>query len=171
MSTPVEWLRWPKLGIRRHPQLDWIVTEYEADKIQQMADAAEKGDWNPWTKATVELLRALADSPTALAALNYHRPTIPREVLGLNRAVHYLVRLDTEGDGKAETRQKIGRNWGGASAETIREDFTLYGAAARSVIEELLDTLQKPLGKTRPELLEALDEDMIYRAAHMVREN
>lgn len=169
MSAPVEWTRWPNLGIRRHPQLDWIVSQYEAHKIQQMADAAEQGEWNPWTKATVAVLRALADSAAAVEALNAHQDTIPREVLGLNRAVHCLVRLMTEGEGKTETRRKIAANWR-VSPETVREDVTNYGEAARSVIADLLDTLCKPRGETQAELLEALDRDMIHRAAHMVRE-
>ncbi len=170
MSIPVEWPRWPNLGGERHPQLDWVVTIYEAGRLREMADAAEQCEWNPWTKATVEALRALAASPTALAELNDVQAAIPREVMGLNRAVHYLVRLEiAANEDKAEARSEVGHIWGKAAA-TVKEDVVLYGNKARSAIDELLQGLETANRTPRASLLEALDLDMIHRANHMRRE-
>jgi hypothetical protein len=191
--------RWPNLKLATHPVLDWVETTYDQATLLKMAEAISKnphpiqtrtatGAAGVWDTAIESLLRALADAPAALEKLNRTRPTPPRRVVGLNRAVHYFVQLEILGpDGlgyerKDDALKNVSDAWG-KSVATIKEDRTTHTAKtnpsqywcddtgdiqrpedAKRVTEQILVAAMVAYGMTRTEALKGFDSDMRHRA-------
>jgi hypothetical protein len=89
---------------------------------------------------------------------------VPRKILGLNRAVHYVARLALRGsEQKKEARHAIATVWGTAD-QTIRDDVGDFGNRAQALMESLIR--QSSHGDRRA-FLEAFDADMVDRAVRM----
>jgi hypothetical protein len=178
--------RWPNLQLATHPVLDWVETTYDPATLLEMADAIRKDPhpiqtrtaagmpavWNPPIEA---LLRALADTPAALEKLNRTRPTPPRRVEGLNRAVHYLVRLELRNDRVKDALADVAKVWG-ASEATIKEDRTNHSVKnpreykrddANRLAAQIINDTAVRQSKTRAEVLKAFDADMKHRAKQL----
>jgi hypothetical protein len=191
--------RWPNLKLDTHPVLDWVERTYDQATLLEMAEAVREhkhpinaktptGMPGVWNTAIESLLRALAEKPAALEKLNRHRPTPPRRVEGLNRAVHYFVQLEILGpdglgyDRKDDALKNVSDAWV-KSVATIKEDRTTHTAKtspnqywcddtgdiqrpedAKRVTEEILIAAVVAHGMTRTEALKAFDSDMRHRA-------
>jgi hypothetical protein len=113
------------------------------------------------------ILRALARCPEALGKLNSAGKIIPGEVVGLNRALHYVVSRETIGKAAA-AEMHVRTTWGDAG--DVKGDNTKRGKLARHVLERIVtEALGHPIfaGKDRSDVLEALDADLSFRAGHM----
>ena len=175
-------LRWPRLGLEYHPELDWVVTTYTVESVRAMADAVDK---NPhpiqtktpqgapavWDPAVAGLLRALAESPAALKELNKTGDKHPRE--GLNRAVHVHVLRKLHPKRKAKMiRGDVAVAWGAKDA-TVKDDATAYKARdghyraddAERLTNWLTAFACQKLACSRTEALQAIDADMRDRGA------
>lgn len=183
MSKP-DLSRWPNLQLATHPVLDWVETTYEPATLLLMAEAISKnphpiqtraaaGQPGAWDSAIEQLISTLADSPAALKALNQRRPLPPRKVVGLNRAVHFLVRLEMRGSGETKRAlSDVAKVWDSTEA-TIKEDRTTFSVKtpteyrhddAKRIAAQIINDTSVTRGMTRTEVLEAFDADMKRRA-------
>jgi len=98
--------------------------------------------------------------------MNHHRPSVPREIRGLNGAVHYVARLELRGpEKKKEARHDIATAWRTID-ETIRDDVVDFGKRAQALMECLIR--QSSHGDRRA-FLKAFDPDMVDRAVRMCK--
>ena len=186
--------RWPNLKIATHPMLDWVEPVYDATLLLEMAKAVSEnphpiqtrtaagmpGVWDPVIEG---LLRALAEKPAALKLLNEPRPTMPREVKGLNRAVHYHVRLELRDGRVKDALADVAEVWG-KSEDTIKEDRTMFSVNNRKknpernprrylpddaerIAAQVINDSMVARRMTRTEVLAAFDADMKHRAAQL----
>jgi hypothetical protein len=166
--------RWPNLKLKTHSALDWVEPVYDAAWLEDMAKRIDADTLlKEWTPATVGLLRALATTPAALKALNRSRPTPPRRVVGLNRAVHYIVRLELQKGAAKRALADVAAAWH-AKVTTIQEDCTDYHVKKRSrfaptdahfIAEQIVGACSINRGLSRVAVLKAFDADMKHRAA------
>jgi hypothetical protein len=154
-----------KLNFIRAEELSYATPNYQPAFIRQLADGLNASDLGGALAAAA--LNALADCPEALAALNHAQPTVPADVLGLNRAVHYNVHLKILG-GKALAEQTlVGELWGVGSAQ-IKADNSDHGGRARTIIERIIAEARKhPAYESEGAALAALHADMKDRAKRM----
>jgi hypothetical protein len=142
-------------------ELDYRVPKYDAEWFLDMAKRMESGQS---LAAAARCFLQLAQTPAAIKKLNHHRPLVPREILGLNRAAHYCARLELLGSRqKKEARHDIAMAWRTADA-TIRDDVGEFGKRAEVLNESLIR--QSSHGDRRA-FLKAFDADMLDRAARM----
>ena len=183
MSKP-DLSRWPNLRLATHQVLDWVETTYDPATLLAMAEAISKsphpiqtrtaaGLPGVWDSAIEQLIRTLVDSPAALKALNKPRLLPPRQVVGLNRAVHYQVRLEMRGEGEIKRAMSdVAKVWSATEA-TIKEDRTIFSVKtpaeyrhddAKRIAAQIINDTSVTRGITRAEVLEAFDADMKHRA-------
>jgi hypothetical protein len=152
---------WTRLALPAG-ELDYLVGQYDAQWFLDMAKRIESGQALP---AAARCFLQLAQTPKAIKALNDARPNAPREIMGLNRAAHYVARLELRGeDHKKEVRHDIAKAWGEMADETIRDDVVDFGKRAQALIERYV--LQWSHGDRRAFLV-AFDADMFKRAERM----
>jgi hypothetical protein len=113
----------------------------------------------------------MAETPAAIEALNHHKPQVPHELMGLNRAVHYLVRSELLGQTKTkEALHDVALAWRIAEG-TIADDVRDYGGRARYHLGEHIEAGTRPPNHaTRAEFLQGLDNRMKRRAVHMAKQ-
>jgi len=81
-----------------HAVLDWVEPWFTTKWIRERAAEIDSGALlHTCTVPVVTLLHTLAGNRAALKALNRRRRLPPHRVVGLNRAVRFLVRLDMRG--------------------------------------------------------------------------
>ena len=186
MSTP-DLSRWPNLKMPTHSALDWHEALYTGPRLLELASAISKNPHPIQTRtpeglsgvedpAIESVLRALANSPAALKALNRHRPMPPRRVVGLNRAVHYIVRLEIRGKNKRKhALADVARVWG-AKVATIEEDRTDHHVKKRDpfaltdahyIAEQIIAGCSINRKLSRAAVLKAFDADMRNRAKQL----
>lgn len=127
-----------------------------------------------WTPAVVALFARLGSKTKkeALKLLN-HDGGMPRRVEGLNRAVHYIVRLEIRGKNEVKRAlADVAKSWG-VSAGTVKEDRTKFHVKKRSpfaptdawfIAEQIIAGCSINRRMTRAAVLEAFDADMRNRA-------
>jgi hypothetical protein len=151
---------WPRLALPEG-ELDYRVGQYDAAWFLDMAKRIESGQA---VATAARCFLHLAETPDAIDALNHHRPGVPREIRGLNRAAHYVARLELVGeDRRKAVRHEIAMAWETAD-ETIRDDVVDFGKRAQALIERLVSHWSHG---DRRAFLEAFDADMVDRAVRM----
>jgi hypothetical protein len=151
---------WPRLALPPG-ELDYLVGQYDAQWFLDMAKRIESGQS---LAAAAWCFLHLAKTPAAIKAMNHFRPLVPREILGLNRAAHYVARLELRGEEqKKEARHAVAMEWRTADA-TIRDDVADFGKRAQALIERLV--LHSNDGDRRA-FLQTFDADMVDRAVRM----
>jgi hypothetical protein len=170
---------WPRLGYKdihvlADLGLDYLVPEYDAEWFRHVAKCIESGQLLP---AAARCLLHLADTPGAIKALNHHRPLVPREILGLNRAVHYYVRLELLGlNGMKKPRVETARDevatvWR-TERTTIKDDAHDFCKEVQRILDKIIeDMLARPDASSRRKILEDFDADMEGRAKRMSKSN
>jgi hypothetical protein len=179
--------RWPNLKLPTHSALDWHETLYSRPRLLELAKTVSENPHPIQTRtpeglpgvedlAIESVLRALANSPAALKALNRRRPTPPRRVVGLNRAVHYIVRLEIRGKNEVKRAlADVARAWG-AKVSTIEEDRTDHHVEKRDpfaptdahfIAEQIIAGCSINRRLTRAAVLKAFDADMRNRAKQL----
>ena len=117
------------------------------------------------------IIRQLADTPAAIKAMNHHRPQVPREILGMNRAAHYLVRLELLEGRVKETRDAVANVWR-VDALTIKDNVGDLGAQAQRVLDKIIDDMRgRPDAPGRHKILEDIDADMEDPRAECMSKN
>jgi hypothetical protein len=151
---------WPRLALPAG-ELDYRVRQYDAAWFLEMAKRVESGQS---LAAAARCFIHLAETANAIDELN-HRPTnTPREIMGPNRAAHYLARLELRGEEqKKEVRHYVATAWRTAD-NTIRDDVVDFGKKAQAHIETFVSQWSRG---DRREFLAAFDADMVDRAAQM----
>ena len=151
-------------------ELDYFVAQYDAQWFLEMAKRIESGQS---LAAAARCFRQLADTPAAINKLNRHRPLVPGEILRLNRAVHYLVRLDLLGDVKQvkRARSEIAAVWSTPKRRpikeaTIKDDYGDFGTEARRIVESIITHKQSET-RDRDSILRDFDADMTDRSCRM----
>jgi hypothetical protein len=151
---------WPRLALPTG-ELDYLVGQYNAEWFLDMVKRIESGQS---LAAAARCFLQLAKTPAAIEKLNHYRPEVPREILGLNRAVHYLVRLELRGaEQKKAVRHDIATAWQ-LEDETIRDDVGDFGKRGKALIESLIRQWSRG---DRRAFLEVFDADMVDRAVRM----
>ena len=156
--------RWQKLDFEFAPGLDYVVGQY--DREWHLHFAKQFADSGYGLMAGYHL--HVASKPAAIKAINHHRPVVPRDVLGLNRALHYVTRFELLGAGRAkEARDQVAKLWATRPA-TIKDDRSDYFAEVNRIAEALISKAQgEPVTRTRQEALADLDSDLVNRATYM----
>jgi hypothetical protein len=168
-APKTEW--WPRLGFAYVGGLDNPVTVYNREGLLKVAHALESDDAHrtPAAMSAASILEHIANTSTSAAIIekmNHHRPQVPRKILGMNRAAHYLVRRerinkDAQGD--------VAQIWG-VAGDTIRDDYGDYGKDARRIVATLIDDMfARPEAPPRAKILEDFDADMVERAKRMTK--
>jgi len=161
--------RWPRLGYNVIGQLDYMVPQYDAQWLLDAAALIQPFETQDRRLLSVsECLRKIAETPAAIKELNHHRPLAPREIVALNRAVHYRVYLERLGKNQEKrARATIADVWHVAEP-TIRDDDYHFGDEAQRVIESLFEHASvADRIKGRNEFLEDFDLDLHGQAARM----
>jgi len=175
----------PRLYFIRRDELNPVRPNYTKQSIEHIAQElgqliesdlpvelirplGRKGSFVGTLAATV--LRALANNPEALAALNHSQETESAEILGLNRAVHYLTRVAINGSkAKKVAKYDVAEAWGRTDGQ-IKDDHTKHGKAAQRSLEAIIEYAMSETVfgySTREAVLTALDSDMHHRAKLM----
>jgi hypothetical protein len=179
-----------------HPVLDWCETEYTEARLIEMVDAIRKhphsiearpadGPLSFWNLAIEQVLRALADAPAALKALNHRQKRPPARVVGLNRAVHFHLRAELHPGKKTALYAEVGEIWGvslGQVKDDVREHALVKDAKAL-MVERRYDAKRLMLmtvhnvcnarlragehRSSRDDVLEDFDNDMLGRAQQL----
>jgi hypothetical protein len=148
-------------------ELDYLVPQYDARWFLDMAKRIESGQS---LAAAARCFLQIANTPAAIKKLNHYRLLVPREILGLNRAFHYLVRLGLLREVKQvklvkRARSEIAAVWGTKEA-TIKDDFGDFGKDAQRILERIV-THEQSRSRNRASVLKDFDSDMTHRAARM----
>lgn len=205
MSTDAA--RWPRLGLSLHPVLDWCETQYTAAQLVEIANAVRanphpiegrsaQGSPGLWNFAIEQVLRKLAETPAVLKELNRRGTTPPWHVKGLNRAVHYHVRMALAPEGLIKTAMcEVAKAWGCESYARVKDDvaafrvddadphasqYVLDGVTrayqdARGVpnapffVDQIVKAVCRRSGRTRAQVLADFDADMHDRGATEVK--
>jgi hypothetical protein len=180
--------RWPRLKFSVHPVLDWCETQYTEARLLELADAVQKthaiegrtaeGLWN---FAIEQVLRKLAETPAAVKEMNRRGTTPPNRVKGLNRAVHFHVRMELHPNRRKLALDEVAEAWC-VSAAQVKDDvatFFVDGADpylhmpgklhAPFYVNQIVKAVCNHSGKTREEVLTDFDADMCDRGATEVR--
>jgi hypothetical protein len=178
--------RWPNLKLPTHPALDWVEPLYSSERLLEMANAISKnphpiqtrtpeGMPGVWDTAIESVLRALASNAAALKEMNHRRPLPPRRVVGLNRAVHYIVCLELRKGAAKRALADVATVWDAKEA-TVREDCTDFHVKKRSpfaptdahfIAEQIIAGCSINRHVLRATVLKAFDADMKHRAAQL----
>jgi hypothetical protein len=148
--------------------LDYVVPQYDAEWFREMARRIQRAE--SLSVATVCFMQ-MADTPAAIQALNHHKPQVPHELMGLNRAVHYLVRSELLAQSKTkEALHDVALAWRIAEG-TIADDVRDFGGHARYLLDEHIEAGTRPPNHaTRAEFLQSFDNKMQRRAVHMAKQ-
>jgi hypothetical protein len=148
--------------------LDYEVPQYDAEWFREMARRIQRAES---LNVAAVCFAQMADTPAAIQALNHHKPQIPHELMGLNRAVHYLVRSELRGQScTKEALHDVALTWRIAEG-TIADDVRDYGGRARYLLDEHIEAGTRPPNHaTRAEFLRSFDNKMQRRAAHLAKQ-
>ena len=154
---------WPNLRITLYGPLDYVVTQFTDDWLHHVATILDSkgdlGDLSPHRWSVARCLSHLADTPAALKELNRYSDRAPRNVRGLNIAVHCLAVKELHG---RHAGSRVSKAWK-VSAATVKDYLKVHRKAARQELEQLI-RLRPEREESRREFLTALDADMRYRA-------
>jgi hypothetical protein len=185
-----DFTHWPRLKISLHPVLDWLETEYTKAQLLEIADAVHQthaiegrtpqGSEGIWNAAIEKVLRKLAGTPKALAHMNRRRTTPPNRVKGLNRAVHFHVRMALHPNQRKKALYYVAQKWC-VSETQVKDDVAKYfvddgdpcvpggwsigKANAPFYVNQIVNSVCHRSGKTRAEVLADFDADMCDRGA------
>ena len=170
-------LLWPNLGFLRIGELEYEVPRYDAAWFLHMAQFVEADVRGAKSRLLAEGLRQIAATPGAIRELNEHRPLTPGPILGLNRALHYLVRLSIRWEECGEERKKdavddVVRAWSAperaVAAGTIRRDTDYYGKEAKRLLDVHVELCQEREPRpTFAKILKWFDADLHLHARRM----
>ncbi len=167
-------LLWPNLGFVNIGELEYPIPEYYSSWFIRMAEHVEAGHrGGSKSRLLAEGLRQIAVTPGAIRELNEYRQLTPGPILGLNWALHYLVRLSIRGgERKKEAVDDVARAWSApgrpVKAGTIRRATDKHGKKAKQLLDVHVELCQKREPKpTFAEIIKWFDADLHLHARRM----
>jgi hypothetical protein len=156
---------WPNLDLGRLPGLDYLVLEIMSEDLRYAASLVESLFQHPSARGIAEVLRHFADTPRAIKYANQPRSHTPDPILGLWRALHYLV--------TAELHPKVPRGkllgivadiWAPVKDRTIEADISKHGSRAKQILQSIVEDRFKHAAMDRSQVIAALDRDLKRKA-------
>jgi hypothetical protein len=157
---------WPNLDLDRLPGLDYLVLEIMSEDLRYAASLVESLFQHPSARGIAEVLRRFADTPRAIKYANQSRDHTPDPILGLWRALHYLI--------TAELHPRVPRGkllgivadiWAPLKDRTIEADISKHGSRAKQILQSIVEDRFKHAAMDRSQVIAALDRDLKQKAA------
>jgi hypothetical protein len=149
---------WPNLGYGRLPALDYAVPQYTREGLLDAALRAEP-------HYIAEFVRHVANIPSVIERLNQYRSHTPDPILGLWRALHYLVTAELHPKAPRGKLLGIVADIWDVNDRTIEADVGKHGRRAKQILQSMVEDRSKHAAMDRSQVIAALERDLKLKAA------